>query len=55
VSWLVQASGTVTYTPGANDLQAMRSPYSARFKVVDGGGGVVYFPSREDDVWKVRK
>jgi len=38
------STGKVAYTPDPADLTAAQSPYRARFKVVDGGGAVVYFP-----------
>lgn len=53
VDWLVAASGTVRYSPAAEDLKAARAPYQARFKVNDGTRDV-YFPNREADVWQVR-
>lgn len=47
--WLVAASGTVYYDPDAADFVAAKSPYTVRFKVTDGAGKVVYFPSADAD------
>lgn len=55
VDWLVAASGTVRYSPAAEDLKAERSPYHVRFKVTDGSGKVAPYPNGEADVWTVRK
>lgn len=46
--------GKLTYTPSTCDLNADRSPYSARFKVTDAGSKVSFFPSAEPDEWVVR-
>lgn len=46
-------NGKVTYTPQVTDLSAMRSPYSARFKIVASGGSVQYCPSGYRDEWNV--
>lgn len=47
-------SGKVTYAPGSsNDLKSSKSPYSAHWKVVDGTGKIVFFPSGKADVWVV--
>lgn len=55
VAWLVQASGTVRFSPSAEDLKAARSPYQARFKVTDGSSKDVFFPNAEPMKWVVRK
>jgi hypothetical protein len=46
--------GKVRLSPNAADLVAAKSPYNARWKVTDGAGKVVFFPSGTDDVWIVR-
>lgn len=48
------ATGEVTYAPDSADLAAAASPLASRFKVTDGSGKVVYFPSGEPDRWFVR-
>lgn len=54
VSVPTPASGVVRYSPDAIDLTASGSPYSARWKVVDGSSKVTYFPSSVDpDRWLV--
>lgn len=53
VAVLVAAEGTVRYTPDVADLDAAKSPYRARFKLVDGVGAIVYCPSGARDVWRV--
>lgn len=55
VAWLVAASGTVRYSPNAEDLKAERSPYEARFLVTDGNNDVAPYPNGEADKWIVRK
>ncbi len=55
VAWLVAADGTVRYSPAASDLRADNSPYEARVKVTDSGGGVAFYPNGEPDKWIVRK
>lgn len=47
------AAGKVGYTPDAADLTSAASPLTARWKVIDGGGAVVYYPSRAPDTWRV--
>lgn len=47
--WLVAASGTVYYDPDAADFVASKSPYTVRYKVTDGVGKAVYFPSANAD------
>jgi hypothetical protein len=46
--------GKVRFSPAVGDLVASKSPYNARWKVTDGVGKVVFFPSGADDVWIVR-
>lgn len=55
VSILTAADGTVRYIPHlATDLVASKSPYKARWKLVDGTGAIVYVPSgAARDEWKV--
>lgn len=45
--------GKVRYNPDSGDLAAARSPYKSKFKVTDGSGKVVYFPSGRPDEWLV--
>lgn len=46
--------GTVTFTPGAEDLKAASAPYRARFAVTDTGGKTLYIPSGKDgDEWRI--
>jgi hypothetical protein len=47
-------AGQVEYAPDAVDFDADLSPYSLRFRVVDIGGNVVYFPSADAELIKVR-
>lgn len=55
VDWLVQASGTVRYSPTTDDLKAERSPYAARFKVTDSSSKDAFYPNGKADEWVVRK
>lgn len=55
VAWLVQASGTVRYSPDAEDFKAAGSPYEARCLVTDANGDVASYPNGEADRWIVRK
>ena len=48
------ANGVVRYSPDPTDLLAADTPHTSRFKVTDGGGKVVYFPSGQLDRWTVR-
>lgn len=43
----------VRYAPDSGDL--VEGSYNARFKVTDGDGKVVYFPSRAWMQWRVRR
>lgn len=46
------ATGAVRYSPDSSDLVAGR--YHARFKVVDGGGLIFYWPGQDQpDVWLI--
>lgn len=46
--------GHVTfYPPATTTLVSSGSPYSARVRVTDGTGKVVYYPSAKADVWVV--
>lgn len=47
-------AGKVRFSPDPADLVATASPLVSRFKVTDGLGKVVFFPSGEPDDWKVR-
>lgn len=47
--WVSAAAGTAYYDPDAADFVASKSPYAVRFKVTDGSGKVVYFPSADAD------
>lgn len=47
------ASGLLTYTPDAADLDAAKSPYKARWKIVDGTGAISFVPTDYRDVWNV--
>lgn len=55
VAWIDAATGTVRYSPAADDLKAHRSPYNARFRVTDGSGKDVFFPNTGADEWTVRQ
>jgi hypothetical protein len=46
-------SGAVSWTPASSDLSAQKSPYSVRFKVVDGTSAAVYFANGEPDTLSV--
>ena len=48
-------AGQVTWTPSSSDLTKQKSPYTVRFKVVDGSSAVVYFANGEADLIEVRK
>lgn len=48
------ANGELTYFPDVGDLLASESPHRSRFKVTDGAGKVVFFPSAAMDRWLVR-
>ena len=48
------AEGVVRYTPDAADLLATDTPHVARWKVTDGNGHVVFFPSEAGEVWEVQ-
>ena len=48
-------NGKVKYSPDAGDLLAVNSPLSARFKVIDADGKIVFFPSAAPDKWTVYK
>ena len=41
--------GVIRYTPDAADFVAAKSPYTVRFKVVDGDGAIAFFPNGEAD------
>lgn len=47
-------TGKVRFSPQPADLLAAKSPYNVRWKVTDGAGKVVFFPSGKDDFWTVR-
>ena len=47
-------AGKVSYTPDAEDLRAVGSPYYARFSVTNGAQ-IVYFANVTPGVWTVRK
>jgi uncharacterized phiE125 gp8 family phage protein len=47
-------AGLVRYTPDAADLLARETPHVARWKVTDGLGAVIFFPSDAGDVWVVQ-
>jgi len=42
--WIADTQGTVRLLPVNTDFAAEDSPYTIRFKVVDGAGKVAYFP-----------
>ena len=46
--------GRVRYTPDPTDLLARDTPHVARWKVTDGTGAVVFFPSDAGEVWVVQ-
>jgi uncharacterized phiE125 gp8 family phage protein len=47
-------AGVVRYAPDAADLLATQTPHVARWKVTDGNGHVVFFPSDAGEVWEVQ-
>jgi len=55
VSILDATDGKVRMTPDTGDFEAENSPYSLRFKVVDGSTGIVFYPSAEAVVLIVRE
>jgi hypothetical protein len=52
-SVVTPAAGLVSYSPDAGDLVAAKTPHSARWRVTDGGGKVVFFPHGAPDRWQV--
>lgn len=44
VAWLVQASGTVRFSPAATDLKANKIPYRLKFEVTDGSAKTRCYP-----------
>lgn len=48
-------TGTVTFTPVAATLDSAKSPYKARWKLVDAGGLISYVPTGYRDTWNVVK
>lgn len=53
VSVVTAASGKVRYAPDAADLDSTLSPYRVRFKVVDSGSQIAYYPSGRADTWTI--
>lgn len=43
IAWATISTGVVTFTPGAGDLLASKSPYRVKFEVEDGDE-VAFFP-----------
>ncbi len=54
VSVITASEGKVRYAPDSTDLVASVTPHRARFKFVDSGGLISYFPSKEADPWTIR-
>jgi uncharacterized phiE125 gp8 family phage protein len=48
------SAGLVRYSPAAGDLVAVDTPHVARWKVIDAGGHIVFFPSDAGEVWEVQ-
>jgi uncharacterized phiE125 gp8 family phage protein len=48
------SAGLVRYSPAAADLLAADTPHVARWKVIDAGGHIVFFPSDAGEVWEVQ-
>jgi len=46
--------GTVYYTPDPSDFEALKSPYSVRWRVDGDDGNPIYFPDGEPDTIEVR-
>jgi baseplate upper protein BppU len=46
-------NGKVQYAPNPSDLSSLKSPYLARFKIVDVNGNAQYVPSGYRDEWNV--
>lgn len=46
-------AGIVRYLPTTADLKASLSPYSAKWKVTDSTGRIVFFPSGRPSRWDV--
>jgi hypothetical protein len=42
--WIADTQGTVRLLPVNTDFTAEDSPYTLRYKVIDGAGKVAYFP-----------
>lgn len=53
VGWLSTADSTVYYDPGASDLLAAGSPYTAHWVITDLNGKKVYIPKNEADSWPI--
>jgi uncharacterized phiE125 gp8 family phage protein len=54
VTVLSPSAGVVRYSPAATDLLAVDTPHVARWKVIDTGGHIVFFPSDAGEVWEVQ-
>lgn len=48
-------NGVVTYTPDLTDVTLALAPFRAHFKVVDGTGGIAYFPNGAADTWLIHR
>lgn len=53
VDVLDAATGTVRYNPPADAFDIAKSPYVARWRVVDGAGKIGFWPNRSADLWFV--
>ena len=53
VSVVTASEGKVRYAPDSTDLAAAVTPHRARFKVVDSGGLIAYYPSGKADIWTI--
>ena len=53
VSLVTTTCGIVGFAPCSTQLNADLGPYTARFKVWDGTGKIVFFPSGKADEWFV--
>jgi uncharacterized phiE125 gp8 family phage protein len=47
-------AGVVRYTPDPQDLLAVDTPHTIRWKVTDVAGAITYFPNEAGEVWTVQ-
>jgi hypothetical protein len=57
LAWLVQASGTVRYTPASDgsDFKAVKSPYRVTVQLLDGNSKLRNYPKKQDALLYVHR